>query len=44
MFTLKTRLAESEAYAQILTRFLADILRVCIALKQRVIYCWKLIQ
>ena len=44
MYTLKTRLAESEEYARVLTRFLAEILKICISLKNKIVFCWRQIQ
>lgn len=44
LHTLKSRLAESEAYAKVLTKFLSEIMKVCIDFKGKIIYCWRIIQ
>lgn len=44
MYSLKTRLAESEEYARTLTRYLAEILRLCISIKGKIVTCWRQIQ
>lgn len=44
LHTLRSRLAESEAYAKVLTKFLTEIMKVCINFKGKIIYCWRVIQ
>ena len=44
LHTIRNRLAESEMYSKILTRFLVELLKACIIFKGKIVHCWRIIQ